>query len=113
MNKRSAYPAVAGLALTVFLGATILTGSNSMADEDCTTLINSKCTSCHYKSRICKKLGKKRKGAWKSTIKRMKRHGAEISKEEQKALVKCLFALKPGAEAGCKDVDPAEAVPAK
>ena len=69
---------------------------------DCRTMINSKCVKCHYKTRICDALGTKSKRKWKRTIKFMVRQGAELSKDDQEALVECLIAMPKGSEVVCK-----------
>jgi len=65
-------------------------------------MINSKCVKCHYKTRICDALGTKSKRKWKRTIKFMVRQGAELSKDDQEALVECLIAMPKGSEVVCK-----------
>ena len=57
----------------------------------CGELVNNKCTTCHFETRICQKVKKgKGKGSWKRTITSMVRHGAVIDKAEQKRLLTCL-----------------------
>ncbi len=64
------------------------------ADESCGSLMQDRCLSCHFETRICQKLQKnKGKRSWKRTVKSMIRHGAELTSDEQKALVLC-FANK-------------------
>lgn len=72
------------------------------ADDACAVLLNTKCETCHYKTRICQKLGKKTKRGWRVTIKRMVRHGLKISDEERDVLVDCLTELPEGADTVCK-----------
>jgi len=61
------------------------------APPNCAELIKDKCVKCHSETRICQKIKKGRgKGSWKNTIKSMLRHGAVVSKAEQKSLVVCL-----------------------
>ena len=93
------------LAIIVFLLTISFTATGQILakEEQCAPLIDSKCTTCHYKSRICKKLGKKNKRKWKRTIKNMLRHGATISKDEQKTLLECLVKAPQGAEYICKE----------
>jgi hypothetical protein len=62
----------------------------------CLQTIQSKCTACHYITRICQALDKKGKSGWESTVKSMVKKGAKLSKEEQRAMVQCL--LHPGDE---------------
>ena len=62
----------------------------SLADESCGSLVQNKCMDCHFETRTCQKLRKKKgKSSWKRTIKSMVRHGAKLSKGEQKTLVQC------------------------
>ena len=63
--------------------------------SSCPNLIEFRCTSCHYETRICQALGKKRKREWKSTINRMVGHGAVISREERQILADCLVRQDP------------------
>jgi hypothetical protein len=71
--------------------------SSAASAPTCTELVKSKCLSCHLETRICQKV-KKRKGksSWKTTIKSMVRHGADLNKSEQKRIVSCL--KKPSSE---------------
>ena len=63
----------------------------------CAELVKSKCLACHLETRICQKIKKRRgKSSWKSTIKSMVRHGAKLSKPEQKQIANCL--RKPDSE---------------
>lgn len=72
------------------------------ADEECLELLEQKCTSCHYNTRICKKLEKKNKRAWKSTVKRMLRYGLKLDKQEQEKSVDCLLSMKKDPGPFCK-----------
>ena len=72
------------------------------AGEECLEQLEQKCTSCHYNTRICKKLEKKNKRAWKKTVKRMLRYGMEMDKQEQEKIVDCLLALKEEPGPFCK-----------
>jgi hypothetical protein len=72
------------------------------ADEECLELLEQKCTSCHYNTRICKKLGKKNTRAWKSTVKRMLRYGLKMDKQEQEKSVDCLLSMKKDPGPFCK-----------
>lgn len=63
----------------------------------CGELVKNECTTCHFETRICQKVKKRKgKGSWKRTITSMVRHGADIGKEEQKRLLNCLS--KPDSE---------------
>ncbi len=57
-----------------------------------TRIINKKCTKCHSTQRIY--AYKRTKAEWQDIIERMKRHGAEIDKEEIGFLVEYLSAKK-------------------
>ena len=57
-----------------------------------TRIINQKCTKCHSTQRIY--AYKRTKAEWQDIIERMKRHGAEIDKEEIAFLVEYLSANK-------------------
>ena len=72
-------------------------------NEQCAELINSRCLGCHYKSRVCQTLGKKRKWEWKSTVKNMIRLGAKLSEAETKTIIGCLSSAPAGADFVCKN----------
>ena len=91
----------------IFLGIIVLPfGATQILANDtgsqCESLLRAKCTHCHYETRVCQKLGKKSKRGWRATVRRMVKHGAELSKEEQKVLVECLSTRQKGAEAFCR-----------
>ena len=94
------------LLLSVFLYAAC-GGSSEVevaqsAAGDCRTIIDSKCVKCHYKTRVCDALGTKSKRKWKRSIKFMVKQGAELSKDDQLALVECLSTMPKGSEIVCK-----------
>lgn len=73
--------------------------STAAAEEDCGKLLNSRCTACHYLTRICQKLEKEQKkgffggvfaGSWNRTIKNMVKQGAKLTEAEQDTLTQCL-----------------------
>lgn len=70
--------------------------SQILAEETCTSLVLTRCESCHYNTRICQKLGKKSRSSWKRSVKNMVRYGAKLNKKEQKKLIRCLS--KPSEE---------------
>lgn len=71
--------------------------------QQCAELINTHCLGCHYKSRICQTLGKKRKWEWKSTVNYMIRLGVKLSEAEKKTIIDCLSSAPPGADFVCKN----------
>ena len=91
-SKRNIGRVISLPALTILLlQFFIFLPSTAASAPACAELVKSKCLSCHLETRICGKV-KKRKGisSWKTTIKSMVRHGADLSKSEQKRLVACL-----------------------
>ena len=72
------------------LGWSIVLPQKAMAGE-CRPLLEQKCSDCHFVSRVCQKL-KKKKGSWfwKRTVKSMIVHGAVLSDGDVKLLVNCL-----------------------
>ncbi len=70
--------------------------------DACADLLMERCTQCHYVTRVCQQLGKKSKWRWKKTLKNMVRHGAKLSKAEQKKLVNCLFRQSSAIIATCR-----------
>lgn len=89
------------LALIVTVQAS-LTCVNASAKERCETLLDTKCTSCHYLTRVCQVLGKKSKRSWKRSIKNMIRYGTKLTSEEQKILLDCLSTAPPRDKKICK-----------
>ena len=75
---------------------------NASAQDTCETLLDTKCASCHYLTRVCQVLGKKSKRAWKRSIKNMVRYGTKLSREEQKILLDCLSKAPPRDKRVCK-----------
>ncbi|MEN8143005.1 MAG: hypothetical protein ABFQ82_05345 [Thermodesulfobacteriota bacterium] len=76
---------------------------SGLADQDCADLLEKNCTSCHYNTRICNKIGKKNKRKWKTSVKRMLRYGLKLDKKTQNTIVDCLVALEKDATLFCKD----------
>ena len=77
------------LALILILTAPL----SVMASQDCVDLLEKNCTSCHYNTRICNKIGKKNKRKWKTSIKRMLRYGLKIDKNIQDEIASCLVSM--------------------
>ncbi len=72
------------------------------AEDACDSLVKNKCLSCHFETRICQKMKKKKgKSSWKRTIKSMIRHGAKLNKGEQKVLVQCFTSRDPSVLSLC------------
>jgi len=96
MNLKN-YPSLFLMLPILLLHFFIVLPSTAASASVCAELVKSKCLSCHLETRICQKV-KKRKGksSWKSTIKSMVRHGADLSKPEQKQIANCL--RKPDSE---------------
>lgn len=70
--------------------------------SSCESLLVEQCSTCHYLTRICQKIGEKSKGDWRRSVKRMVRKGAVLSQAEQKLLVECLHKKEEGAKKACK-----------
>ena len=88
------------LVLTLFLTVPL----SLTAGQDCNDLLEKNCTSCHYNTRICNKIGKKNKRKWKTSVKRMLRYGLKIDKKAQGSIVDCLVSLdKKEDPLFCKD----------
>lgn len=76
--------------LCIMVFCLVLGGSHSQGQASCIELVQTKCIDCHFETRICQKLKKKKgKSSWKRTIKSMVRHGTKLSKAEHKELVQC------------------------
>jgi len=67
----------------------------------CSSMINVKCTRCHYKTRICNALGTKSDDKWNETIALMVSRGAELTSVEQNNVVTCLSSLPEGSQVVC------------
>ena len=69
---------------------------SGLAEESCTELLTNRCEACHYNTRVCQKVQKKKgKSSWKRTVKNMVKQGAKLDKAEQKKLVDCLSKPTP------------------
>lgn len=88
--------------LAAFLLLALLPGS--AAGETCTELLQGRCETCHYLTRVCQKVEKDltRKswfggtvGSWKRTIRNMVRQGAKLDSDEERQLVECLASPAP------------------
>lgn len=77
--------------LLVFLFCSLsLVSTPVLAEDACGPLVQAKCLSCHFETRMCQKMRKRKgKSSWKRTIKAMVRHGAELDRGEQKTLIQC------------------------
>lgn len=89
-----------GILLTLLTSATFASAP-AFADVDCTKVINTTCTGCHSKSRICAKIGKTEK-YWAGIIKLMISNGADITEEESTALTTCLSKPEEACTEACK-----------
>ncbi|HID97962.1 MAG TPA: hypothetical protein EYP57_07235 [Thermodesulfobacteriaceae bacterium] len=91
---------------TAFLMTTVMVpvwgAGVCLAQNDCRTLILARCEKCHYRARICQKLGEKNEKAWNRTVSRMISKGARLSAEEKKTLVKCLTVQAPEIKKICE-----------
>ena len=66
------------------------------AEESCPELLTNRCEKCHYNTRVCQKVQRKKgKSSWKRTVKNMVKQGAKLNKDEQKKLVSCLSKPTP------------------
>ncbi len=92
------------LLIIIVLGtAVVATGATKKTNSDkkkfnCVAVVNNKCETCHYKSRICAQLGRRNRRKWRTTIKRMVSHGAIMEKDEIEALARCLAASRKNAD---------------
>jgi len=87
----------------LFLSFSVLSiASNSQAEENCSTLMLTRCDTCHYLTRACYALGKKSKWGWRQTIRAMVGRGAKLTDEEQKILVECLGEPTEEAKTTCR-----------
>lgn len=82
--------------------ATLPPARPAPAAQGCVAELMAHCTSCHYQSRICEKLGQKSKREWKATLTRMLRYGLVLDEAGQDTLLKCLVDLKKDSGKLCK-----------
>ena len=89
----------------IFYFLTACSGSANIGEVPpeavCSSMINAKCTRCHYKTRICDALGTKSVGKWKKTITFMVKQGAELTQDDQNKVVACLISLPKGSQVVC------------
>ena len=71
-------------------------------DSVCSSIVNDKCTKCHYKTRICAALGKKSPAKWVKTVKFMIKQGAQLTEDERNKVIACLSSLPEGSEVICQ-----------
>lgn len=80
--------------------------AKSASEPGCFELLEKRCESCHYLSRVCQAVGERSERRWKATIKRMvKRRGATLDLNEQRILLECLAAPDPSIVQGCGAVN--------
>ena len=85
------------LAGTIIVAATVTAAAETLEkkDFDCAKTLAQRCESCHYRNRICGRIGSTSERRWKAIISRMMRHGAILDKKTAKKLARCLAALGP------------------
>lgn len=90
----------------LFMILFICTGTafaKSGSESGCFELLEKRCQSCHYLSRVCQVVDERSERRWKATLKRMvTRRGAELSEDEQSKLLKCLATPDSAIVQGCK-----------
>ena len=88
------------LLMTVFLLVVACSGPVKIGepppDAVCSSIIDAKCTRCHYKTRICDALGTKSVSQWVRSIKFMIKQGAQLTEEEQSKVIACLSSQPKG-----------------
>lgn len=74
------------------------------AGESCTELLQGRCETCHYLTRVCERVEKNQgrsswfggtAGSWKRIIHNMVRQGAKLNGAEEEQLVGCLSVPAP------------------
>jgi hypothetical protein len=94
------------MAISLFLLMTACSGTAEIgeppSDAVCSSIVNTKCVRCHYKTRICDALGTKNVGQWKRSIKFMIKQGTELTEDEQNKVIACLSALPRGSAVVCE-----------
>lgn len=94
------------MVISLFLSITACSGTSEIGapppDAVCSSMVNAKCTTCHYKTRICDALGSKSVGQWARSIKFMIKQGAQLTDDEQNKIIACLSSLPSGSEVVCQ-----------
>ncbi len=94
------------MVISLFLSMTACSGTSEIGvpppDAVCSSMVNAKCTSCHYKTRICDALGSKSVGQWVRSIKFMIKQGAQLTDDERNKIIACLSSLPRGSEVVCQ-----------
>ena len=92
--------------LTVVLLMSACSGPARMVEPPseavCSAIVDAKCVTCHYKTRICDALGTKSAGKWEKTIKFMIKQGAQLTEDEQNKVIACLSSLPAGSPVVCQ-----------
>ena len=90
---------ISGLAVAVL----VLTGfvqSRAIAGEECKTLLQNRCSSCHVAKYICPRLGSN-SIYWKWVMHTMVKEGAMLTSQEKDQLVDCLSSSNAQARSFC------------
>ena len=94
------------LTIMIFVFAAACSGTAEVAevppDSVCSSIVDTKCVQCHYKTRICDALGTKSVNNWKKTIKYMQKQGAKLTEEELNKVISCLSSLPKGSDIVCR-----------
>lgn len=94
------------MVISLFLSMTACSGTSEIGapppDAVCSSMVNAKCTRCHYKTRICDALGSKSVGQWVRSIKFMIKQGAQLTDDERNKIIACLSSLPSGSEVVCQ-----------
>ncbi len=99
MKNVRVFTVLAGMATAALLSPSLT--PSSQAQEECRTLIENKCGTCHFANYICPGVAKNKGSmAWGKVVDDMVELGAKINKEEKGQLTACL--AKP--QANVKDL---------
>ncbi|MDH5298879.1 MAG: hypothetical protein OEV91_07660 [Desulfobulbaceae bacterium] len=92
------------LILSMLLATSCSAGEQGKSAENpaCAALLESKCTVCHYATRICQKIGRKSKRGWERTIDNMAARGARVTADEKRVLSQCLAQSNEDVKAYCR-----------
>ncbi len=74
--------------------AILLWVPSARAEKTCVEKIQDKCTTCHYPTRICLKIGKNSLRDWEVTVKRMLRYGLQLPDGKMDEMLDCLEGLE-------------------
>lgn len=95
----------ATLAVVLVAGAmalVLVSDGSGRAEEGCASLVQNKCSTCHFVTHICPKIAQgKGSSYWKGIVEKMIGHGMVATDLEQRQLATCLASPDAKVKALC------------